>query len=76
MSRRSEASLSPARPCVHKACDISAAAATMQGRLEIRGERQSGADVRTNNVNAVSAVANIVKSSLGPVGLDKASPLA
>lgn len=40
-------------------------------RLQIAGERQSGQDVRTQNVTAVSAVANIVKSSLGPVGLDK-----
>uniref|UniRef100_A0A7S3R0N6 T-complex protein 1 subunit alpha n=1 Tax=Dunaliella tertiolecta TaxID=3047 RepID=A0A7S3R0N6_DUNTE len=40
-------------------------------RLQIAGERQSGKDVRTQNVTAVSAVANIVKSSLGPVGLDK-----
>ena len=35
------------------------------------GERTSGQDVRTANVMAVAAVANIVKSSLGPVGLDK-----
>ncbi|KAI9125392.1 hypothetical protein K1719_004008 [Acacia pycnantha] len=34
--------------------------------LDISGERQSGQDVRTHN-----AVANIVKSALGPVGLDK-----
>jgi len=40
-------------------------------RLQLHGERQSGQDVRTQNVTAVSAVANIVKSSLGPVGLDK-----
>lgn len=40
-------------------------------RLELRGERESGEDVRTQNVVAVTAVANIVKSSLGPVGLDK-----
>merc|ERR1712205_45935 len=37
----------------------------------VEGERMSGQDVRTNNVMAVQAVANIVKSSLGPVGLDK-----
>eukprot|EP00878_Enallax_costatus_P004798 GHUV01005049.1.p1 GENE.GHUV01005049.1~~GHUV01005049.1.p1 ORF type:complete len:384 (+),score=108.58 GHUV01005049.1:252-1403(+) len=42
-----------------------------QGRLQIAGERQSGQDVRTQNVTAVSAIANIVKTSLGPVGLDK-----
>ena len=35
------------------------------------GERESGKDVRQNNATAVQAVANIVKSSLGPVGLDK-----
>ncbi|CAL9076151.1 T-complex protein 1 subunit alpha [Musa troglodytarum] len=38
---------------------------------DILGERQSGQDVRTQNVVACQAVANIVKSSLGPVGLDK-----
>ena len=40
--------------------------------LGIQGDRTSGADVRSQNVTAVAAVANIVKSSLGPVGLDKA----
>lgn len=39
--------------------------------LAIDGNRQSGQDVRTSNVTACVAVANIVKSSLGPVGLDK-----
>ncbi|XP_047067441.1 T-complex protein 1 subunit alpha-like [Lolium rigidum] len=39
--------------------------------VDIMGERQSGQDVRTQNVMACQAVANIVKSSLGPVGLDK-----
>ncbi|XVE80864.1 hypothetical protein DITRI_Ditri15bG0015100 [Diplodiscus trichospermus] len=38
---------------------------------DILGERQFGQDVRTQNVMACQAVANIVKSSLGPVGLDK-----
>lgn len=38
---------------------------------DILGDRQSGQDVRTQNVVACQAVANIVKSSLGPVGLDK-----
>ena len=42
-----------------------------QGPLSIRGTRESGEDVRSSNVTAVVAVANIVKSSLGPVGLDK-----
>jgi len=35
------------------------------------GERESGRDVRQTNATAVMAVANIVKTSLGPVGLDK-----
>nr|CAD1828361.1 unnamed protein product [Ananas comosus var. bracteatus] len=39
--------------------------------LDILGERHSGQDVRTQNVMACQAVANIVKTSLGPVGLDK-----
>ncbi len=39
--------------------------------LALHGQRQSGQDVRTSNVTACVAVANIVKSSLGPVGLDK-----
>ena len=43
--------------------------------LQIQGERQSGQDVRTQNVTAVLAVANIVRTSLGPVGLDKVSQI-
>lgn len=39
--------------------------------LLINGVRTSGQDIRTQNVMACGAVANIVKSSLGPVGLDK-----
>jgi len=39
--------------------------------LSINGTRESGQDVRTQNVMAALAIANIVKSSLGPVGLDK-----
>jgi T-complex protein 1 subunit alpha len=39
--------------------------------LALDGERTSGEDIRTQNVTACMAVANIVKSSLGPVGLDK-----
>ncbi|XP_068634158.1 T-complex protein 1 subunit alpha-like [Aristolochia californica] len=45
--------------------------ATSGATLDILGERQSGQDVRTQNVVACQVVANIVKSSLGPVGLDK-----
>jgi len=42
-----------------------------QPTLAISGERQTGQDVRSQNVTAVVAIANIVKTSLGPVGLDK-----
>jgi len=39
--------------------------------LGVFGEREQGSDVRSNNGMAIQAVANIVKSSLGPQGLDK-----
>ena len=39
--------------------------------LAINGTLKRGADVRSEHVMAATAVANIVKSSLGPVGLDK-----
>jgi len=39
--------------------------------LVVDGERQRGKDVRDQNVMATLAIANIVKSSLGPLGLDK-----
>jgi len=39
--------------------------------LAIGGSRTSGQEIRNQNVMAVQSVANIVKSSLGPVGLDK-----
>lgn len=39
--------------------------------LSISGKRTTGQPVRTQNVTAALAVSNIVKSSLGPVGLDK-----
>ncbi|XP_063227495.1 T-complex protein 1 subunit alpha [Bacillus rossius redtenbacheri] len=39
--------------------------------LSVAGSRSSGAPVRTQNVMAACSIANIVKSSLGPVGLDK-----
>jgi T-complex protein 1 subunit alpha len=44
---------------------------TVANILSIQGERRTGRDVRTQNVLAAQAIANIVKSSLGPVGLDK-----
>lgn len=40
-------------------------------QLSIDGERSTGQDVRTQNVMAVSALANVVRTSFGPVGLDK-----
>ncbi|EGG20491.1 t-complex polypeptide 1 [Cavenderia fasciculata] len=44
----------------------------MSGKvLMIDGERISGQDVRTQNVTAVTAISNIVKTSFGPIGLDK-----
>ncbi|CAM9016554.1 unnamed protein product [Wickerhamomyces anomalus] len=39
--------------------------------LFLGGEKISGEDIRNQNVLAAQAVANVVKSSLGPVGLDK-----
>lgn len=39
--------------------------------LSVAGSRSTGASVRTQNVMAASTIANVVKSSLGPVGLDK-----
>lgn len=43
----------------------------MTESLSINGKLTRGADVRQDNVTAVIAISNIVKSSLGPVGLDK-----
>lgn len=40
-------------------------------QLGLDGTRQKGADVRGENVAAINTVVNIVKSSLGPQGLDK-----
>ncbi|RKP32456.1 T-complex protein 1 [Metschnikowia bicuspidata] len=39
--------------------------------LFLGGEKVSGDDIHNQNVTAVLSVANVVKSSLGPVGLDK-----
>ncbi|KAK5649613.1 hypothetical protein RI129_000642 [Pyrocoelia pectoralis] len=44
---------------------------TLASPLSVAGTRTSGAPVRTQNVMAACSIANIVKSSLGPVGLDK-----
>jgi len=43
----------------------------MSASLVVGGERTSGNEIREQNVMAASSIANIVKSSLGPVGLDK-----
>ncbi|KAF0295338.1 T-complex protein 1 subunit alpha [Amphibalanus amphitrite] len=45
--------------------------ASVQSLLSLPGERTTGQSVRTQNVMAAQSIANIVKSSLGPVGLDK-----
>ncbi|BES92324.1 unnamed protein product [Nesidiocoris tenuis] len=39
--------------------------------LTVSGTRTTGGSVRSQNVMAASSIANIVKSSLGPIGLDK-----
>ena len=41
------------------------------GSLRLDGQRQTGENVRVQNIRAAMAVANVVKSSLGPIGLDK-----
>ncbi|KAF5761994.1 putative T-complex protein 1, alpha subunit [Helianthus annuus] len=38
--------------------------------LDILGDRQSGQDVRTQNITACQSVSNIVKTSLGPMLVD------
>merc|ERR1712109_380368 len=43
----------------------------MSASMVIGGDRTSGKAIREQNVTAASSIANIVKSSLGPVGLDK-----
>lgn len=40
-------------------------------QVGILGQREQGQDVRTQNIMAVQSLSNIVKSSLGPQGLDK-----
>ena len=42
-----------------------------ESKLQINGERFSGDEVREQNVSAAVTIANIVKTSLGPQGLDK-----
>ena len=40
-------------------------------QVSILGQREQGQDVRTQNILAVQSLSNIVKTSLGPQGLDK-----
>jgi len=40
-------------------------------QVGILGQREQGQDVRLQNIQAVTALSNIVKTSLGPQGLDK-----
>ncbi|CAF4187176.1 unnamed protein product [Rotaria socialis] len=42
-----------------------------EGTLSLGGERITGDSVRTQNVLAAMTIANIVRTSLGPLGLDK-----
>jgi len=39
--------------------------------IRLDGQRQQGDNVRVQNIRAAMAVANVVRSSLGPIGLDK-----
>lgn len=39
--------------------------------MSVFGDRSTGEAIRSQNVMAAASIANIVKSSLGPVGLDK-----
>ncbi|KAL2888815.1 T-complex protein 1 subunit alpha [Ceratocystis lukuohia] len=41
------------------------------GTLFLGGQKISGSDIRDQNVAATQAIANVVKSSFGPSGLDK-----
>ncbi|KAB0349466.1 hypothetical protein FD754_014323 [Muntiacus muntjak] len=43
----------------------------MEGPLSVFGDRSTGKTICSQNVMAAASIANIVKSSLGPVGLDK-----
>uniref|UniRef100_A0A8D2CNU9 Uncharacterized protein n=1 Tax=Sciurus vulgaris TaxID=55149 RepID=A0A8D2CNU9_SCIVU len=43
----------------------------MEGTLSVFGDHSTGEAIRSQNVMAAASIANIVKSSLGPVGLDK-----
>uniref|UniRef100_A0A5S6R661 T-complex protein 1 subunit alpha n=1 Tax=Trichuris muris TaxID=70415 RepID=A0A5S6R661_TRIMR len=56
---------------VRKLLSLQQAVMASKGLLDVRGKRTTGESVRSQNVTAVKAIANIVRSSLGPVGLDK-----
>lgn len=61
------------KPCTPKTSipTQSMYSAARSDTLFLGGEKVSGDDIRNQNVMAALAVANVVKSSLGPVGLDK-----
>ena len=40
-------------------------------RVVLGGTKVSGQDIRDQNVHATQAIADVVKSSFGPSGLDK-----
>ncbi|KAJ2904457.1 hypothetical protein MKZ38_007988 [Zalerion maritima] len=42
-----------------------------EGTLFLGGQKISGSDIRDQNVSATQTIANIIKSSFGPSGLDK-----
>lgn len=50
---------------------MSGAETSSAAALGIAGQRFKGAEARAQNINAALAIANVIKSSLGPVGLDK-----
>lgn len=43
----------------------------MSTGIDLDGIRSQGKDVRMANITAVKSLANIIKTSLGPQGLDK-----
>lgn len=46
-------------------------AVKMEGPLSVFGDHSTGEATRSQNVLASASIANIVKSFLGPIGLDK-----
>jgi T-complex protein 1 subunit alpha len=63
-------SLAAEEPCVSLR-SYARLASTNQHLLVLGGQKISGQDIRDQNVLATQAIANVVKSSFGPSGLDK-----